>query len=182
MKRMKSIKKIADLTPDPANANRGTERGLGQLENSLRKYGAGRSILTDKHGVVIAGNKTLEQASALGLTIQTVRTKGDALVVVQREDLDLADLDNPTARELAYADNRVGQTSLEWDAEQLQRDLDAGVDLENMFTEGELEALLREAGCGGEKESPEDFPDVDDNIEIQYCCPKCKYEWSGKPK
>jgi hypothetical protein len=50
---------IRDLTPDPRNANKGSERGTGMLEHSLRSYGAGRSILADKHGVIIAGNKTL---------------------------------------------------------------------------------------------------------------------------
>ena len=46
----------ARLTPDRHNMNRGTERGLQLLEKSLRDYGAGRSILVDKAGNVIAGN------------------------------------------------------------------------------------------------------------------------------
>lgn len=29
---------------------------------------------------------------------------------------------------------------------------------------------------------PEDFPEYDDDIDTEYCCPKCGYEWSGKPK
>ena len=87
-KNTKQINSIDDLTPDPRNANKGTERGAVQLENSLRDYGAGRSILVDKHGVVIAGNKTLEQAASLGLEVETIRTDGNKLVVVQREDLD----------------------------------------------------------------------------------------------
>ena len=44
---------------DSRNANKGTERGLALLDKSLRQYGAGRSILVDKNGRVIAGNKTL---------------------------------------------------------------------------------------------------------------------------
>jgi len=39
------------------NANRGTERGTSALESSLELYGAGRSILLDKNGIIIAGNK-----------------------------------------------------------------------------------------------------------------------------
>ncbi len=31
-------------------------------------------------------------------------------------------------------------------------------------------------------EAPEQFAEYGDNIETQYCCPKCGYEWSGKPK
>lgn len=72
------------LTPDPHNANRGTARGRAMLEQSLRSYGAGRSVLTDKHGVLIAGNKTAEAAQKLGLSIREVETDGTELVVVRR--------------------------------------------------------------------------------------------------
>ncbi len=73
----KRISKIEHLSPDPHNANRGTVQGAGMVEDSLREYGAGRSILTDKNGVVIAGNKTMEQAKALGIPVQAVHTTGD---------------------------------------------------------------------------------------------------------
>jgi hypothetical protein len=51
--------KLSDLQPDRRNANKGTERGLKALDHSLRQYGAGRSILVDKHGRIIAGNYVL---------------------------------------------------------------------------------------------------------------------------
>jgi hypothetical protein len=137
----KQIKKITDLTPDPCNANKGTERGAFQLEGSLQKYGAGRSILTDKNGVVIAGNKTLEHAADLGLDIEVVKTTGDKLVVVQREDLDLAD--GTKARELAYADNRIAENDLDWSVEQIMEDMDAGVDLGQFWRPEELESMVK---------------------------------------
>ena len=46
------------------------------------------------------------------------------------------------ARELAYADNRVGQVDLSWDADQLQEDMAAGLDLEGFFFPAELDAIL----------------------------------------
>src|ERR1041384_588040 len=95
---------LSSLTPDTHNANQGTQRGRGLLEKSLRQYGAGRSILADKNGVIIAGNKTLETAADLGLPVKVVETDGTELVVVQRTDLDLTR--DKAARELAYADNR----------------------------------------------------------------------------
>lgn len=55
--------KIDSLKPDRRNANKGTERGRAALESSLQKYGAGRSILLDKHGNIIAGNKTAKVAT-----------------------------------------------------------------------------------------------------------------------
>jgi hypothetical protein len=136
----KNISKISDLIPDPNNANKGTERGLGIVEDSLRNYGAGRSIVIDKNGVVIAGNKTLESAASIGLEIEVVKTKGDKLVVVQRTDLDLSNGDN-RARKLAYTDNRAGELGLEWDIEQITVDMDDGLDLSGLFTELELENI-----------------------------------------
>jgi hypothetical protein len=51
-------RKLADLTPDRKNANKGTPRGSQMIEDSFRQYGAGRSILIDKNGLIIAGNKS----------------------------------------------------------------------------------------------------------------------------
>src|SRR5689334_3519334 len=111
-----------DLTPDPRNANRGTDRGRELLKTSLRKYGAGRSILADKNGVVLAGNKTLARAKELGFKVRIVETDGKELVVVQRLDLDLEH--DKAARELAIADNRVAELDLDWDAPVLKALLD----------------------------------------------------------
>jgi hypothetical protein len=30
--------------------------------------------------------------------------------------------------------------------------------------------------------APAEFAEYDENIDTQYCCPKCGYSWSGKPK
>lgn len=140
----KRLTALSDLTPDPNNANRGTERGRALLEHSLRQYGAGRSVLADKHGTLIAGNKTIEVAAELGLPIRIVETDGTELVVVRRRDLDLAK--DKAARELAYADNRAGELSLDWDVEQVQADLASGIDLDVVgFSAAELETLLARA-------------------------------------
>tara|TARA_Y100000310_G_C20679293_1_gene814959 strand:+ start:1069 stop:2145 length:1077 start_codon:yes stop_codon:yes gene_type:complete len=136
----KRIKSIADLAPDQQNANRGTQRGRGLLEKSLRQYGAGRSVLTDRDGNVIAGNKTVDVAAQLDLPVRVVETDGEELVVVQRTDLDL---DSSEGRGLAIADNRTGEMGLEWDTEALL-DLSASgtVDLEEFWKPEELEELF----------------------------------------
>jgi DNA modification methylase len=140
----KHIKSIADLAPDQQNANRGTQRGRGLLEKSLRQYGAGRSVLTDRDGNVIAGNKTVDVAAQLDLPVRVVETDGEELVVVQRTDLDL---DSSEGRGLAIADNRTGEMGLEWDTEALL-DLSTNgiVDLEQFWKPDELDALLGEWG------------------------------------
>src|SRR3954468_15113961 len=83
--------KLADLKLDDRNANKGTARGRKALDKSLRDYGAGRSVLLDSKGRVIAGNKTVEAAlaSELGENVLVIKTDGSQLVAVQRTDLDL---------------------------------------------------------------------------------------------
>jgi len=165
------------LTPDPRNANRGTERGAWQLEESLRQYGAGRSILVDRNGVVIAGNKTLEQAVSLGLDVEVVHTDGTKIVAVCRDDLDLET--DPRARELAIADNRVGQLDLDWDPDELRLLMDDGVDLTKWWRDDEIEAMLGEdVEKSNEARPPEEFPEENENIDTEHECPKCGYRWS----
>jgi hypothetical protein len=138
-KRPKKLRTIRDLVFDDRNANRGTDRGRALVNHSLEKYGAGRSVLADAQGKLIAGNKTVEQALARGAKIIVVPSRGEALVVHQRLDLDM-DRD-PEARELAVADNRSGQLGLEWDAAMLEELARDGADLGSMFTVEELEEL-----------------------------------------
>lgn len=169
---------LDSIQPDSNNANKGTERGTYMLRRSLEKLGAGRSILLDKNGKIIAGNKTAESASDIGIEdVILVRTKGNQLVAVMREDLDL---DDPTgqARELAYADNRVGQVSLDFDFDVIQSDLAAGVDLGDWWQGWELEGMK----AMELPEPPDDFREYGEDIETEYCCPKCGYKWSGKPR
>jgi hypothetical protein len=135
-------KKLTSLIPDRTNANRGTKRGRKALESSLKKYGAGRSILIDRNGRIIAGNKTVEAAEKIGIeNVIVVPTDGKQIVAVQRMDLDI---DSVAGRELAYADNRVGELSLDWDPAQMLADIDAGIDLSAMFEDEELAMMLAE--------------------------------------
>ena len=158
MSNQKRAPSVADLRPDPKNANKGSARGRALVEASLQECGAGRSILADRDGVVIAGNKTLEAARKLGLAVKIVESAGDELVVVQRSDLSLDEGDK--ARRLAYLDNRASELGLEWDCEQLLADIQEGVDLTGIFERPELDALLaavlqREGLC-----DPDLVPDV----------------------
>lgn len=132
------------LKPDQQNANMGTTRGRELLAESIKELGAGRSILVDKDGNVIAGNKTLEAAQKAGLKVRIIPTNRDELVVVQRQDLDLNDSAGE-ARRLAYLDNRVAELDLQWDAEQLINDITQGLDLTALgFYDHELVVLIGE--------------------------------------
>ena len=131
-----------ELHIDPRNANLGTERGRALLESSLREYGAGRAVLADRDGVLIAGNKTFEVARRLGIPTRLVETDGRELVVVRRQDLQLAS--DPRAQALAIADNRVGELDLAWDPEILAALKADGVELDTFWTDEEFAALLGE--------------------------------------
>ncbi len=74
------IRDLTDLTPDVRNANRGTARGRQLLGASLRAYGAGRSILVDRAGRVIAGNKTLAEARAHGIPVDALEAVSFAVL------------------------------------------------------------------------------------------------------
>lgn len=136
--------KITELTPDPNNANKGTQRGLRALDKSLRQYGAGRSILLDRDNRIIAGNKTAERAMDIGLEdVQIIDSDGTKLIAVRRTDLDLED-DGGKARALATYDNRVGQLDLDWDLDALGAiDADA---LNDLWSEKELAAFTMPDG------------------------------------
>jgi hypothetical protein len=135
------VVKLSDLKPDQRNANKGTERGAYMLEHSLREYGAGRSILIDRDGNIVAGNKTAEEAAALGLEeVIVVPTDGRQLVAVQRTDLDL--YADERARLMAYADNRSQDVSLDWDGAAFLYDIAEGLDLSALFFDDEIEAIV----------------------------------------
>lgn len=135
---------MVQLKHDTQNANAGTKRGRELLEQSISELGAGRSILVDKDGNVIAGNKTLEAAQKAGLKVRVIPTERDELVVVQRQDLDLTDSAGE-ARRLAYLDNRVAELDLQWDAEQLINDIAGGLDLTALgFYDHELTVIIGE--------------------------------------
>jgi hypothetical protein len=151
----KTIKRLEDLTPDQSNANKGTARGRALLEDSLRRLGAGRSVVADRDGNVIGGNKTLDVAVELGLGVKVVETTGHELVVVKRNDLSLTDGDDKRARELAYLDNRVAELDLDWDAQQVLADITAGIDADAVgFREDELARLLADDAPVVDDEKP----------------------------
>src|SRR6516165_9478052 len=125
----------SDLKEDLLNANKGTTRGKKMLERSLEKLGAGRSILTDRAGNIIAGNKTF--AAARDREVIVVPSDGSKLVVVQRTDLEI---DSPKARELAIADNRIAEVDLAWDAAALEKLTE--IELREFWTDAELRRLF----------------------------------------
>jgi len=171
---MSETVKLSTLIPDGKNANLGSPRGNQMIEDSLRQYGAGRSILLDKHGNIVAGNKTVENAAAIGMDdVIVVQSDGTKLVAVQRTDLDLAD---PHTRQLAIADNRSSQVSLDWDTETLKGLVEDGVDLAPFWTADELTSLFENPSFN--PASIDEQGKLDQKAEVE--CPGCGLKFHPK--
>lgn len=109
---------IEELIQDDHNFNKGTEAGQKLMERSFKELGAGRSILVDRDGRIISGNKSQRAAMAAGIQkVRVIETTGDELIAVKRTDLSL---DSKEGREMAYADNLTTQVNLAWDEIELE--------------------------------------------------------------
>jgi ParB-like chromosome segregation protein Spo0J len=87
-----------------------------------------------------------------------------------------------TEEETAYliADNRIAELAERDNAvlKDLLQELDSGANDMDLtgYTEQALEELMTQTH---QDEAPEDFKDVDENIDTEHECPKCGYRWSG---
>lgn len=153
---------------DPNNANTHNAESLAAVGSSLAEFGAGRSILADREGVVIAGNATEQKASELGIKKRFVHTNGDELIVVVRDDLAT---DDPRRKALALADNRTQELST-WDPAAVQtlfNQIPEGMQQATGFTTAAIHELLANSAAAIEEATEvaeEEVPD--DNYREQY--------------
>lgn len=103
---------------DTKNYRKHDERNKRLIRASLKELGAGRSILVDKNGVIVAGNGTYEQAHKLKMPVKVIETDGKELVVVKRKDLDTNDA---ARKKLAVMDNSTSDSS-QFDIDGLRED------------------------------------------------------------
>lgn len=172
---------LDEFRPQRVNGNKHTPRGMGQLEASMRKHGYVSPITVAADGEAIDGSARLETvANVFDDDVLIVHHDGQRPVIMVRDDI--ATADTPAAREISIAANRIAQTNLAWDAEILLADMQSGVDLSGLFDQAELDALLAGLVENEPVQAPDSFNEYGENIDTQYCCPKCDYKWSGKPK
>lgn len=168
---------INEISPDPANVRRHSDRNIEAVKASLRRFGQQKPIVIDRHNVVRAGNGTLAAAKALGwTTITAVRS----------------DLTGSEATAYAIADNRTGDPDVgsTFDNDALAKTL-AALRAEDEFLlmatgyDADEYAALIDQEQTSPPESvtpPDDFAEFDEGIETDYCCPKCGFAWSGAPR
>ncbi len=143
--------KLTDLTPDDKNFNKGSEFGNSLIEKSFRKFGAGRSILIDKNNRIIAGNKSVENAMAIGMEdVQIVESDGTKIIAVKRTDIDL---DSAEGREMALADNASAKANIVFDAELIEAEVGEAVCEEWGIAQKEIEPSFDDL-IGEEKNKP----------------------------
>lgn len=151
---------MQQIKKDTRNYRRHTEAGNDLISQSLAECGAGRSILVDKDGNIVAGNQTFTEAQKLGIPIRIVETDGSELIAVQRTDLGTQDLKR---KQLAVIDNKATDLS-EFDIELLEQDLedlqmeDFGFDIEDFG--GSIEEEV------SEEDAESDFPELKDEATV----------------
>lgn len=143
---------IKDLKLDHKNARKRTDRSAALIAESLKRYGAARSIVIDEDGRILAGNGTVEGARKAGINkLRIIEAEGDELIAVRR-----AGLSEDEKVGLALADNRSSDLS-DWDNEML-RQLSEEHDLTPWFEDDELLAEVLEPEEG--KTDPDDVPEA----------------------
>ena len=147
---------INSLRSDHKNARKRTDQSAKLIEESLKRYGAARSIVIDEDNRILAGNGTIEGAKAAGLkNVRIIETDGSEVIAVKRTGLS-----EDEKIGLALADNRTSDLS-DWDQEMLRR-LSEEHDLAPWFEAEDLEELIAATELEPEQGNtdPDDVPET----------------------
>lgn len=141
---------------------------MEKIARSIDAFGWDVPLVLDKNKVIVKGHGRYLAARKLGL---------------KEVPCIITDLPPDKVQAARIADNKVAES--EWDEAILKMELgalkleDFNLDLTG-FDEDELGSLL--ASQDEEVIPPDDFKSYGEDLETSYQCPKCQYEWSGKPK
>jgi hypothetical protein len=170
--------KIADFKPLLNNPNRHTARGLAALQKSIQRDGYTEPMVAAADGTILSGNARLESVAEI-LNADPIIVESDGTRPVIHRRVDIADAETDRARHIIVGSNRISELDLAWSVEVLAS-FDADM-LDGLWAADELSDLGQQwADEVKPKQAPEDFNEYDEDIETQYCCPKCGYKWSGK--
>lgn len=111
---------MTNIKFDAHNYRTHDEKNLKLIKKSLKELGAGRSIVIDSEGEIIAGNATYKQAQELGLPVKVIESDGKSLIVVKRTDLKTQD---KKRKKLALADNSTSD-KVSYDFDHIAADFD----------------------------------------------------------
>lgn len=157
---------ISKLTPYDKNSRTHTDAQIAEISTSIAEFGFTNPVLIDGQDNIIAGHGRVLAAKFMGLEI---------IPCIVLEGL-------TEAQKKAYiiADNKLALNA-GWDTALLKDELLSLAELDfDLSTLGFSGNELKEIIDG--QIPPEKFREVDINVEIDYTCPKCGYEWSGEKK
>lgn len=158
----------ADLIPYARNARTHSPAQVAGIAGSIREFGFNNPVLIDQDNGIIAGHGRVLAAQQLGLaTVPCLR---------------LGHLTKTQRKAYILADNRLAEIA-QWDTEMLALEIADlrldDVDLELLgFDEDALVDLLGQVATDTDT-SPDEFKEMDEDIDTDHECPKCGYRWSG---
>lgn len=156
---------LSQLKPHPKNPRIHPEPGSPEweaLKASLTHDYFDPLVWNQRNGFLVSGHLRAKVLEAEG--VESV----DAVVVDYDEETHLA--------RLVAANQQIGSfddRSLADILAQCKEPALAGM------TDAQLAAVLEQTVT--DPTPPEDFKSVDENLPTEYRCPKCSYQWSGKP-
>lgn len=163
---------LNELSNDPANVRQHSERNVGTVMASLRRFGQQVPLIADANNVVRVGNCRLEAMRRLGwataLIVRTALTGAELAAYAVADNRSGDPAVGSTSDEAALADVL---TALRAEDETLVAD--AG------YTLDELAALIGGTDDSTEEEPPAEFPEHGEDIDVEHQCPRCSFRWSG---
>lgn len=136
---------LDQFKPATRNANRHTSRGLKALADAMGEVGYVAPITAAADGEVLDGSARLETAfDKFGNEAIVIHHTGTKPIIMVRDDIPNAH--TPAAKKIAYGANRIAQLDLDFDPTQIAADLEAGIDLSDLWQPEELNAILEAAG------------------------------------
>ena len=157
----------ASLIPYARNSRTHSDEQVAQIMASIREFGFTNPVLIDEAGTIIAGH---------GRVLAATRMELEHVPCLR-----LTHLTESQKRAYVIADNQLALNS-SWDSEMLSVELsDLHADEFDLgllgFDPDELSGMLDLPA--DPVEAPDDFKEVDENIDTDHECPKCGYKWSG---
>ena len=153
---------IDKLIPYARNARIHSADQIEKIAAAMVEWGWTNPVLIDDEGTIIAGHGRILAAQLLGIT--------EAPVMIAKGWTD--------AQKRAYgiADNQLGLNS-SWNRDLLAVEIQSIDGLKGLlgFDAKDIGKML------GAVKAPDEFKAFGDDIETEFCCPRCNYRWSGKP-
>ncbi len=160
------VKPASEFLANPQNPRKHPQKQRDAVKGSLSTLGWIAPVIELSNGYLLDGHERIWQAMALGDSTPVPYIKVD--LEEHEARLALATFDYITY--LAEYDNAILDDLLQ----------DVNTD------SPELQSLLSDLASKNNSAIPsfealDDFKEYDEDIDTEYCCPKCNYKWSGKP-